>query len=109
MATIPSKNIFVTALSISLLSIVSALVVQSFLPPQIPLFYGFPIGEEQLSSSLGLVIPGVVSLLILVVNFILVKIIKEDLLRKVLAAVALIASFFAIITTFKIIFLVGSF
>lgn len=86
-----------------------AFIAQPFLPPQIPLYYGLPVGEEQLSSSLGLVIPGVVSLLILAVNFILVKIIKEEFLKKVLAITALIASFFAIITTYKIIFLVGSF
>lgn len=87
----------------------SALIAQSFLPPQVPLYYGLPIGEEQLSSPLGLVIPGVVSLLILSVNFMLIKITKDDFLKKILAIVALVASFFAIITTYKIIFLVGSF
>jgi len=109
MTTTHLKKIFVISFSIGILSILSALIAQSFLPPQIPLYYGLPVGEEQLSSSLNLVVPGVVSLLILVINFILVKITKEDFLKKVLAAVALIASFFAIITTFKIIFLVGSF
>lgn len=103
------KKIFIISFSIGILSILFAFIAQPFLPPQIPLFHGLPVGEEQLSSSLGLVIPGVVSLLILAVNFILVKITKEDFLKKVLAIVALIASFFAIITTFKIIFLVGSF
>ena len=109
MTTALSKKIFIISFSIGILSILSALVAQSFLPPQIPLYYGLPVGEEQLSPSLGLVVPGVVSLLILVVNFILIKITKEDFLKKVLMVVALIASFFAIITTFKIIFLVGSF
>jgi len=109
MTTTSSKKIFTISFSIGVLSIVSALIAQSFLPPQIPLYYGLPVGEEQLSSSLNLIVPGIVSLLILAVNFILVKITKEDFIKKVLAVVALIASFFAIITTFKIIFLVGSF
>ena len=109
MTTISSKKIFTVSLSISVLSILSALVAQSFLPPQIPLYYGLPVGEEQLSSSLGLVVPGIVSLFILGGNFMLVKIMKDDFLIKILAVVPLIASFFAIITTFKIIFLVGSF
>ncbi|MDP3994591.1 MAG: hypothetical protein Q8P91_02075 [bacterium] len=109
MTTTLSKKIFTISFSISVLSIVSALIAQSFLPPQVPLYYGLPVGEEQLSSSLNLIVPGIVSLLILAVNFTLVKIAKEDFIKKVLAVVALIASFFAIITTFKIIFLVGSF
>ena len=109
MTATPSKKIFIISFLIGVLSILSALIAQSFLPPQVPLYYGLPVGEEQLSSSLSLVVPGIVSLLILVINFILVKITKDDFLKKVLAVVALIASFFAIITTFKIIFLVGSF
>lgn len=109
MTTAFLKKIFLVSFSIGILSILSVLIAQSFLPPQIPLYYGLPVGEEQLSSSLNLVVPGAVSLLILVINFILVKFTKEDFLKKVLAVVALTASFFAIITTFKIIFLVGSF
>ena len=103
------KKIFLASFSISVLSILFALISQPFLPPQIPLFYGLPVGEEQLSSSPGLVIPGVVSLLILAVNFVLTKITQEDFLKKVLAIVTLVSSLFAIITTLKIIFLVGSF
>jgi len=109
MTTTFPKKIFIISFSIGILSIASALIAQSFLPPQVPLYYGLPVGEEQLSSSLNLVVPGGVSLLILIVNFILIKFTKEDFLKKVLAVIALIASLFAIITTFKIIFLVGSF
>ncbi len=107
--TTPLKKTFIISFSIGVLSILFAFAAQSFLPPQIPLYYGLPVGEEQISSSLGLVIPGAVSLLILTVNFILIKIIREEFLKKVLATAALIASFFAIVTTYKIIFLVGSF
>ena len=103
------KNFFIYSLSINVLAIASVLIGRSFLPPQVPLYYGLPEGEGQLSDSLGLVIPGTVSLLILTVNFILIKMLKEDYLKKILATVSLVASVFAIITTIKIIFLVGSF
>lgn len=103
------KNFFIYSLSINVLAIASVFIGQSFLPPQVPLYYGLPEGESQLANSLGLVIPSTVSLLILTVNFILIKMLKEDYLKKILATVSLVASVFAIITTIKIIFLVGSF
>lgn len=103
------KNFFICSLSINILAIASVFIGQSFLPPQVPLYYGLPEGESQLANSLGLVIPSTVSLLILIVNFILIKMLKEDYLKKILATVSLVASVFAIITTIKIIFLVGSF
>lgn len=107
--TTPLKKIFIISFSISALALILALFAQPFLPPQVPLFYGLPDGGEQLSSRLGLVIPGIVSLLIFTVNLILVKTLNDDFLKKIPATIALVASFFAIITTFKIIFLVGSF
>lgn len=101
------KKFFQASFAVSLFSILIAFLAQPILPPQIPLFYGLPESESQLSPALGLALPGVFSLLILVGNLALVKIVKDDFLKKILAGASLVASIFASITTVKIVFLVG--
>ncbi len=103
------KNYAAFALVISLITIAVAVVGQRFLPPMLPLFYGQPEGEGQLASSLTLVIPGIMSLLLLVINSGLSLWIKDDFLKKALILTSLVVSVFALIATLKIIFLVGSF
>lgn len=103
------KKYFTASLVISIASTFLALLAKPFLPPQIPLFYGLPESEEQLSLSLGLCLPGIFSLIILTLNFFLAKTVKDEFLKKTLAVAALIVSVFMIITTVKIIFLVGGF
>lgn len=102
------KQFFLISLSISLGSILLSLLAQPILPPQIPLFYGLPEGEGQLAPALALALPGTFSFFILIVNLAVIKIIKDDFLRKILAVAAFTVSVFAIITTAKIIFLVGN-
>jgi uncharacterized Tic20 family protein len=85
------------------------LLIQRWLPPQVPLFYGKPSGEEQLTSSLVLTLPSIVSLLILLINVSFAAVLKDEFLRKTLVLAAIAVTFFAAITTIKIIFLVGSF
>ncbi|MEJ2441565.1 MAG: hypothetical protein P8Y06_01440 [Patescibacteria group bacterium] len=84
-------------------------LVQIFLPPQIPLFYGLPEGEAQLAPSLSLIIPSLVSLVIMITNITISYFLKDEILKKFLITTAIGVSIFSIVTTIKIVLLVGSF
>ncbi len=104
----PLKDLVVASVLVNILIILIVLLSQRWLPPQVPLFYGKPSGEEQLASSLTLTLPSIVSLLILLINVSLATFLKDEFLRKTLVLSAAVATFFAAITTVKIIFLVGN-
>ncbi len=106
---LPFKDFVVASAFINILMVAIVLLIQRWLPPQVPLFYGKPSGEEQLASSLVLTLPSIVSLLILLINVSFAAILKDEFLRKTLVLAAIVVTFFAAITTIKIIFLVGSF
>lgn len=78
------------------------------LPPQLPLFYSRPWGEEQLASPLGLLLlPGLsigVMLINLAVNLVFSK--QTVLIRRIMAATAAVFSFLCLITLTQIIRLV---
>lgn len=103
------EKYFYAGCLISFLSLAFALIVRKVLPPQIPLFYGLPQGEEQLSTSLGLTIPSAFSFIVILINYFLVRFLKDDFLKKALAVASLVVSVLAGITTVKIAFLVGHF
>lgn len=105
--TLPFKNYIYSAFVIDILTIAFVLVVQPKLPPQIPLLYGLPQGEAQLTGPLGLFIPTGFSLIFIAINLFLSGFTKDDFLRKVLAVTSLAVAVFAAITSVKIAFLVG--
>lgn len=107
MKKLPFKNFVYLAGVVSLIAVFFSLIIQKRLPPQIPLFYGLPQGEEQLISSWGLVIPGLFSFLIILINLAITSFLKDDFLKKSLAVASFVVSVFALITTLKIAFLVG--
>jgi len=109
MKTSQLEKYFYAGCIFSFLSLVFALIVRKTLPPQIPLFYGLPQGEEQLSTSLGLTLPSAFSFVIIFINYLLVRFLKNDFLKKALSVSSLIVSVLAGITTVKIAFLVGHF
>ncbi len=106
---IPFKDFVIASVFVNILMIVIVLLSQRWLPPQVPLFYGKPSGDEQLASSLALTLPSIVSLLILLIDVAFAVVLKDEFLRKTLILAAIVTTFFAAITTIKIIFLVGSF
>lgn len=106
---IPFKNFVGAAFLVNIIMIALVLLVQSFLPPQIPLYYGLPEGEGQLASSLMLVAPSLVSLLILAINISISYFLKEDFFKKTFILVSIGVTIFSAITTIKIILLTGSF
>ncbi|MBI4153603.1 hypothetical protein HY503_01225 [Candidatus Woesebacteria bacterium] len=94
---------------VNILIILFALFAQRFLPPEVPLFYGLAEGTEQLAPRLFLLIPSSGSFVVLIANSLISSRVEDTFIKKALIFTAIGTTFFAAITTLKIIFLVGSF
>lgn len=106
---LPFKKLAFASLLISCATIVLVILLRKFLPPEVPLFYGRPKGEEQLATSFSLIIPSLVSFSILVLNSVVSLFLEDEFLRKALVLAGVSIVFFSTITTIKIFLLVGSF
>lgn len=90
----------------------SQLVILAFfwrkLPPQAPLFYSRPWGEEQLGNPTGLLLLPVVSLVITLVNLTIASLMpgEEKLASQLLVIFATVFNFLCLVTLFKIVTLV---
>lgn len=104
---LPLKKFYIAAFLISLFVALIALISRFILPPEIPLFYGLPQSNQQLSSSVYLFLPSLVSIIFTSINAYTSTFIDINYLKKVFAFSSLIVSILASITTLKIIFLVG--
>jgi len=78
------------------------------LPPEVPLFYSLPWGEEQLADPLQLLILPFSSLVAFTLNFFLASIFleKEPWLCRILILTSTVFSFLSMLTLIKIIFLI---
>ena len=103
------RNYFLAATIINVVAVAFLILLQNFLPPLAPLFYGRPAGEAQLTNTFGLLIAPGVSFLITILNLCLSLWVKNDFLKKLLAISAIVISALTTITVIKIIFLVGFF
>jgi len=106
MDKIPLKNWVLVGGALNLIALIFALISQNRLPPQVPLFYGVPAGENQLVKPLFLTVPALLSCFLILVNLFLARLTHNDFLKKALVVAGLAGAIFAGITTFKIIFLV---
>jgi hypothetical protein len=103
------KKTVIVCLIINLLAIITVVILRKNLPPIIPLFYGLPVSEEQLTSSLGLIIPGIVSLVLIAINYFLAQSTKDEFIEKILTGLIISTTALALITVIKTIILIGSF
>ena len=78
------------------------------LPPEVPLYYSLPWGEEQLTTPFSLLILPLSSFFIFLLNFFLASIFleKEPWLLRILILTATIFSFLSTLALIKIIFLI---
>ncbi len=96
-----------------LASIASAVVLLVWrypkLPPLVPLWYGKPWGVDRLAHPLWLVLLPAGSLIVLIINTTLSRILTRDMLifTQILAATALIVAILSLVTLTKILFLVS--
>ena len=105
---IPFGRFMVYGIFINLILVILIFIFRNNLPPQIPLFYGLPEGEEQLASGLTLALPSLLSLIISFLNLGLSFIIQEEFIKRALILSSLLVTLFSLITTLKIFFLVGN-
>lgn len=103
------KKFLFAGLLINLVLICFAFLARPYLPPQIPLYYGVAEAEGIIAPSWALVVPSLVSLGILGVNFFLSILTQDEFLKKTLLFSTFAAYLFAIITILKILVLVGNF
>lgn len=96
-------------LAINVLFIVIIILIANNLPPQTPLYYGFPRGEKQLASPTALVLPLALSSLFITLNSIFAYFTKSEFLKKILVTGGFFASLLSAITVIKIILLTISF
>lgn len=96
------------SLGLLLLALVFLAVFWQKLPPEIPLFYSLPWGEEQLGPPSFFLILFFSGFFLGIINFILGLIFfeKHPLAAKIMAFVTTAVSLLLMITVFKIIFLV---
>lgn len=106
---IPLIKFVYASVVLVILNLLFVVLVQSNLPPEVPLHYGLAQGHEQLAESGQLVIPTVISLLIIIANVFLASLIKKKFLQQALVLATFAVTMFSTITTIKIVFLVGSF
>ncbi len=106
---IPLLKLVLFATGLNLATIATVILLQSRLPPEVPLLYGLAEGQEQLAASISLIVPPIISIVIIFVNTILTSVTKNNLLKSFLIVTAAASSFFSTTTILKIIFLVGSF
>ena len=109
MNQIPFKNYVSFALTTNLIALILVIIFQRFLPPLVPLFYGLPVGEEQLVPSWVLIVPILVSILIISANVSGSLLVKDEFLKKTLVLGGILINVLSIVTTVRIILLVGSF
>lgn len=106
---LPFKEYLTLSLIGAVFTLIAVIFLQKNLPPEVPLFYGAAEGEAQLTPSWGLTIPSIISVLIILTNSALILVLKDEFIKKALSLMAVVVTFFSIVTTLKIIFLVGSF
>lgn len=109
LSKIPFRNLIFLSLIINLVALALVIVLQRHLPPQVPLFYGLPKTKEQLANSSSLIIPSIVAIGIMLLNILISQITNEEFFKKTLILTGTVSAFLSIITTVKIIILIGSF
>lgn len=97
-----------TAFAILFFALASLILSFENLPPEIPLFYSLPQGEEQLGKPLFLLILPLGCLLLGILNFFLAVFSfgRQPLSAKILIWVTALLIFSATITLVKIVFLI---
>lgn len=105
---IPFLRPFLSLLTINFLVIVLVLLVQSTLPPEIPLFFSKPYGEKQLATKLFLTIPPLISLLLCLTNLTITKFSTNKFLHQTLVGASATLTALSSITVLKIVLLVAN-
>ena len=102
------KSPLAVCVVINLLVALGVVLFQNHLPPVVPLFYGRPLGEEQLAQQIFLILPPAIASLLCVLNFLISPIFNDKFLKNMLIGLGVVATLLSSITVIKISLLVGS-
>ena len=105
---VPFSKQVICCLLINLVMILLATLSIFVLPPEIPLLYGLPEGNDQLVKSWAITVPNLVAFILMFINTIFAINTKDEYLKKIIILAGFTATFFATITVIKIVFLVGN-
>ena len=105
----PFLKLIYISIFLNLICILGIIAIKQSLPPEAPLFYGLAEGEDQLTTTLGLTLPGVASIFIVLINLLIATFIENELLRKSLIIAGFFVSVLSFITTIQIVLLIGAF
>lgn len=105
---LPLNRLLLASFIIAIVTVGIGLLAQFILPPQIPLYYGLPQTIEQIAPSILILLPSFISIFITILNTLLSIKIHDNYLGRTLAFASITVAVLATVTTFKIIFLVGS-
>lgn len=107
--SVPYKEFFGFCLLFNICVIAIIVLFKGMLPPVVPLMYGLPVGEEQLVPRLFLTVPSAISMILIVINMTIAKLLGGAFIQKVLVGLAIAITLLSAVTTMKIFFLVASF
>jgi hypothetical protein len=103
------RNYFLAAIIVDLVTALLIFILKNNLPPLVPLLYGRPAGEAELTVTAGLFIAPGVGFIITFLNLFISLWVKDNFLKKILAISSIVISALMAITIVKIVFLVGFF
>lgn len=103
------RNYYLASFILSLVIAAGIVIIRNFLPPVVPLYYGKPIGSDQLAQNILLIIVPAASIVVGVLNLTVSKFVKDMFIKRLLAIFSLLVSLLSAITIIKIVLLVGFF
>jgi hypothetical protein len=106
---LPYKNFIYASLALNVVVAIAIFLLKGFLPPVVPLFYGLPIGADQLVPTLGILTAPAAGIVISVVNIIISHLTNDLFLKKALVISSIFVTILITITITKIVLLVGFF
>lgn len=106
---VPHRRVIYLSVLINTAVIIILFIGLNRLPPEIPLYYGLPEGSGQIAERSYLVVPSLLTLVFIFINTIIVVLIENIFLKTALIVTCLMLSVFSLVTTVKIMLLVGLF
>ena len=100
------QKLAIVCFIINAVIVVVILAVKKNLPPIVPLFYGLPEGQGQLTVNTTLLLPPAISSVFTIINLLVSRLTKDNFIEKVSAGLTITALALSTITVVKIILLV---
>ncbi len=104
--SIPFLYPVMAVIALNIILIIFIVLSLDKLPPEVPLYYGLPRGEQQLASPVELILPLAISSVFIGINVMTSLFIKPVYIKNILSVSGVFFSVMAIITVVRIIMVV---